>query len=248
MRSPPTSARSARPAWPARRPGWCRWAPFAGTAPEPGKSSSAMAVAVGEHVTMSSAMSWLSVDSAVAEEAGPITASTAASVSVPTASLAWALLSPSSAGTTATGAPRTPPAALISLTARLAPSANAWPMAAPGPEVGSSRPRVSRPSGVTASGSLVGVDPPAVAAVVVSGAASSPSVAGHQAQHQPRHRGRSRFGSSWPRGRPYWWAMMRRWRPRPPSTLPADGPPSWPTLVVAAESCARRCRPSPMPD
>ena len=103
-RRSPAASRWARCGRTARRPGSRR-----GRARSPWASTSAHRPPRARRRTAS----------AMFDDAGPTTASTSWSISSSMASMADAALAPSSAATSSTGAPRTPPASLISCTAEL---------------------------------------------------------------------------------------------------------------------------------
>ena len=107
-----------------------------------GKSSSAKAVAVGEHDITPADTSVSSSFRAVSDDVGPTTASICRSLARSAATpAAPPSLSPSSCSTIRTGRPSTPPAALIRSTAMFDASMRPCPMI--GSEEGSSRPIVN---------------------------------------------------------------------------------------------------------
>ena len=114
--------------------------------PLSGKSSSESAAAVGEHVSTSFSTATLRVPSSVVDEVGPMIASTPCCTSVCTDTRASAAVSPSSSTTTCTGWPSTPPAALISLTARFTAARIESPSSGATPPRGSTAPNNRAPS------------------------------------------------------------------------------------------------------
>ncbi len=106
-----------------------------------GKPSRAIAVAVGEHSTIPAVVAWPSTRRATFDEAGPMIASTPAEMRA-----FRSTEEVSSAVTSSTGWPRTPPWALIVSTADCTAAVSGLPRPAPAPVVGNRVPSRSTPS------------------------------------------------------------------------------------------------------
>ena len=114
--------------------------------PLSGKSSRAIAVAVGEHMGIPAETAVLATASALSEEAGPMIASTPWDIRVSRATAALDAVPPSSASRRRTGWPRTPPTSLMDSTPARIAEISGLPNCAPLPVDGSNTPIFSCPS------------------------------------------------------------------------------------------------------
>ena len=107
---------------------------------------SAIAVAVGEHTTIPSAINSPSTSIAMTDDAGPMIASTLRCNSCSIPARVSSTVSPSLAFSHRTGCCSTPPRSLIPAIPTLTALIAAMPISLPGPVTGSSVPIVSTPS------------------------------------------------------------------------------------------------------